>query len=121
MRAFSLNDEAKDYESMGQRIRGARMQHGLTQEELAEATELSASYLSHIETAKKKASVSAMISLANALNVSLDWLVYGDSHNVQGVILHEAQALLEDCSVKEQRAILEVLKVVKNVLNEIRN
>ena len=116
MRESILRDEAKVDSNIGRRIRDARMQCGLTQEELAEFVELTPSYVSHIETANKKISMSTAIKLAHALSVSLDWLVLGAAPVTQKSILPEAQKLFEDCSVKEQRALLEVMKVVKNVL-----
>ena len=115
MRDHVCKNEAKDNECIGRRIRDARIQRGLTQEKLAEETCLSPSYLSRIETSSKNVSLSTMIKLSRILCVSLDWLVFGYTEYENGFI-PETQTLLEDCSLNEQRAILEVLKAVKNVL-----
>jgi transcriptional regulator with XRE-family HTH domain len=52
---------------IGRRIRITRMNRGLTQEQLAEATELSASYVSYLECGSKQASLPALIRIADVL------------------------------------------------------
>ncbi|CCV13347.1 helix-turn-helix transcriptional regulator [Mesorhizobium sp. STM 4661] len=52
-----------------------RMHRGLSARDLAAATELSAPYISEIESGKKEGSISAMKKIATALNVDLDDLV----------------------------------------------
>ena len=43
---------------------------------LAELTDLSISYISHIETAKKKPSLESILKIVNALNVTVDELMW---------------------------------------------
>lgn len=52
-----------------------RMHRDLSARDLAAATELSAPYISEIESGKKEGSISAMKKIAAALNVDLDDLV----------------------------------------------
>lgn len=64
-----------DYAAMGQRIKQARKEKHLTQEQLAEACSISTSFLGHIERGTRIASLETLYSLCNALNVSADYLI----------------------------------------------
>ena len=60
-----------DYKAIGKRIKIARINADMTQEMLSEAVELSPTHLSNIETGTTHVSLSAIVSLANALSVRL--------------------------------------------------
>lgn len=47
-------DDKLDFQLIGRRVHDFRMDRGLTQEKLAEASELSVPYVSHIERGKRK-------------------------------------------------------------------
>ncbi|MEG0741200.1 MAG: helix-turn-helix transcriptional regulator [Clostridia bacterium] len=66
-----------DYVDLGRRVRRQRTARGWTQDELAERVNVSTSFVGHIEKGSRKASLETLVSLANALNVSLDYLVAG--------------------------------------------
>ena len=52
-----------------------REYRGLTQQQLADAAEISKPYLSQIETGKRKGTTDILSAIAKALNVSLDDVV----------------------------------------------
>jgi DNA-binding Xre family transcriptional regulator len=52
-----------------------RVHRGLTQRELAEATGLTASYLSQLENNRRVGTIEALTAVARALSVSLDDLI----------------------------------------------
>ena len=64
-----------DYISLGKKIRACRMELNLTQEMLAEITGITASFIGQIERAERKLSLETMISIANTLNMGLDYLL----------------------------------------------
>ena len=64
-----------NYDALGKRIRDARKKRGLTQLDLSERTNCSASYLSYIENGAKCISLELLIDVANELNVSADQLL----------------------------------------------
>jgi len=105
-----------DYHRIGKRIQELRKHRGYTQEALAEAADLSASYLSHIERAAKKASLESLVRLAVALETSVEWLLNETEASGQSAFSPEAQELLEDCSAQEQRILFETAKAVKQAL-----
>ena len=65
-----------NYVLIGKRIREIRNQMNLSQAALAEMSGLSTRYISHIETARKKASLSSLVNIANAVGISIDELLY---------------------------------------------
>ena len=64
-----------DYMDLGKRVRKQRLLIGLTQQELAERIGVSTSFVGHIERGTRKASLETLVALANALGVSVDYLL----------------------------------------------
>ncbi len=60
---------------LGLKLKQLRIDRGLSLAELAEKTQISISYLNEIEKGKKFPKAEKVIALANALEVSYDWLV----------------------------------------------
>ena len=65
-----------NYVLIGKRIKETRSQMKLSQAALAEMAGLSARYISHIETARKKASLLSLVRIANAVGISVDEILY---------------------------------------------
>ncbi len=62
---------------IGERLRQARLQRGLTVRGLARAVDVSASLISQIETGKSSPSVSTLYAITAALEISIEY-VFGD-------------------------------------------
>lgn len=103
---------------IGQRIRDFRKQRNLTQEALAEAADISASYLSHIEVGARAASLTAMLQIADALDITLDQLLYDSPLPTTDILLPEIQTLLESSTVQERRFLFETVKAMKQSLRD---
>lgn len=58
-----------DYKSLGSRIRQQRKLMKMTQEELASVSDVSTSYIGHIERGIKRCSLETLICICNALNI----------------------------------------------------
>lgn len=58
----------------GERLRKLRLQKGLTQEELAYATDVDLSVIHRVETAKTNATLTTLSALASALDTTLSEL-----------------------------------------------
>lgn len=107
-----------DYISIGARIKNLRLERGLTQNRLAEISGVEPSNISHIERAATKLSLPTLINIANALEVSLDEIVYNSLIKKQHITAKIIDELISDCSDKEINAIIEFIKVTKNILRE---
>lgn len=89
--------------NLGRAIKLCRTQRELTQAELAERTSLSVSYLSLIEKNKRNPSISTVTTIASALRVPLNVLIFLASDASERTILGE------EVSEKLSRAVLELL------------
>lgn len=58
-----------DYEALGQRIRQQRKLMNMTQEELASVSDVSTSYIGHIERGIKHCSLETLICICNSLHI----------------------------------------------------
>ena len=61
----------------GRTLRGRRLDLGMTQEVLAEGSDLSNAYISQLERGLKSPSLLALVGLAGALKISVSELVRG--------------------------------------------
>lgn len=107
-----------DYGEVGRRIRVIREGHNLSQEALAERADLSPAYISHIERTAKKPSLSALIRLAAALGVTLDYLLAGSQPADQTAYMADVQTLLGDCSLTERWIVLRVALATREALQQ---
>ena len=107
-----------DYRAIGKRIKIARIKADLTQEALAEKASLSATHMSNIETGNSKLSLPMIVSLANALYVSVDELLCDCVTHSKEVFSHEIQMLLEDCDDYEIRMLADLLKAAKDTIRK---
>jgi len=73
-----MSDSIQDvnYEALGKRVKKVRLLRQYTQEALAEKSGVIGSYIGVIERAEKKPSISTLVRVANALDCSLDYLLY---------------------------------------------
>lgn len=66
-----------DYEEIGLRVAKRRKILNLTQEELAEQADLSKTHIRNIERSSSKCSIESLMNLADALQVTSDYLLSG--------------------------------------------
>ncbi len=112
------DEKLVDYAMAGKRVRMARVGKGMAQEDLANIAGVSVPYLSHIENARSKASLTTFVRLANALNLTLNDL-FCDSLRASGVAFEsQIQNVLDDCSADEIRFIASSIEAMKNALRE---
>ena len=83
-----------NYKQVGARIRDRRKLMGYTQEAIAEIVDLSASFVSHIECGRKKASLDTLVRISAALNVTVDWFLGGTNTIGASAFLPEMQKLM---------------------------
>lgn len=64
-----------NYRELGQRIRVLRQKQHMTQEQLAEKIDISASFLGHIERGSRVASLETLVKLCNVLDTNPGFLL----------------------------------------------
>lgn len=109
-----------DYQKIGKRIRKLRREQGYTQEAFAEAVDLSAPFISHIERASKKASLETISRIASTLNVTVDYLLTGTQSVDETAFFPEIEMLLKDCLPHERQIIVDVAEATKKSLRDNR-
>lgn len=108
--------EYYDRIAAGNRIRKRRILLGMTQEELAEKIGRAYKYCQDIERGSCGMSIETLILLAESLNISLDYLIYGyeDLENTTPQEALEQEAvfeLLNRCSEKKRAYAMEMLRL----------
>lgn len=109
-----------NYMQIGKRICKLRRQQGYTQEAFAEAVDLSAPFISHIERASKKASLETISRIAAVLNVTVDYLLTGTQSVDKTAFFPELEMLLKDCLPHEKQIIVDVAEATKKSLRDNR-
>ncbi len=107
-----------DYTIIGNRVRDLRKAKKWTQAKLAEESGVEPSYISHIERGKTKVSLPTLICIVNALNVTLDDVVYINLQKSAHISIKMIDELLADCTPDEVSSLVEILKITKRVLRE---
>lgn len=102
---------------IGQKIKKARKEKGLTQEQLAEQTHLSVTHISAIETARSSFSISTLANIAAALEISTDWLLF-DGREISHCVEHQITRVLFGCSEKEVLMLLRLMESNKAAIRK---
>lgn len=108
-----------DYVKLGKRIRNIRKEKGLSQEVLAEKSDLSANHISHIERANTKVALPTLVQIVNALGVTMDEVLCDSIPKVQTPYMNKINVLAADCNEKEIRLFCAVLETLKESYRDI--
>ena len=105
-----------DYKAIGKRIKIARIKADLTQERLAEMVEISPTHVSNIETGTTRVSLTAIVSLANALSVTVDDLLCDSVVKSKVQFEKDIAGILADCDEYEIRMVKDMAQALKETL-----
>lgn len=101
--------------AVGERIRRKRIQLGLSQDELAERIDRATKYCSDIERGICGMSVETMLSISAGLDMSLDYMMYGElSAEEKAMQENDALALIhmiEKTPASQREYALRLLKL----------
>ena len=96
-------------ENIGRRIREARTKRGMTQEQLAERTDITIVYLRELERGLKLPSLTVFVSIAETLHVSTDSLLRDDLESGKEYIYDDLTKKLERLSPKQRVAVADII------------
>ncbi len=108
---------ALDYKLMGNRLKEVRMQKGLTQENLAEALNVSIAYVCRIETGKTRLNLKRLNQICGILDIPESYVLNGAADNTSSYLNLEFSNILNDCSARDK----ELLYKIANIIAEDRN
>lgn len=86
----------------------------MTQEQLAEKADISLNFMSLIENGKNM-SVQTLVSIAKALDVNIDSLVYSELHTESDKIAEQILLSLSTMTDDEKLFILSIIKQYKSL------
>ena len=102
---------AVDYCIIGSRLKQARIKAGLTQQELAEQTNLSVAFISRIERGSSHINLKRLSEFCTILNVSEGYILSGVSDKNEN-LYNEFNDILKKCSPEKQKLIYKLSQVI---------
>lgn len=97
---------------VGERIYLLRSKRGYSREQLAELAKISSKFLYEIENGKKGFSISVLCNLCEALEVSSDYILNGQTEKGE----NEFVMMLEFFRKEEKEYILDILKCIRKLV-----
>lgn len=107
-----------DNVSLGKRIRFTRKKKKMSMETLAEKTEVSPMLISLIERGQSLGSIDTLVSIANALEVSVDRLLTDSLQTSGNRDEEDFSYLLLDCNERESKVIIKNAENLKTLLKK---
>ena len=111
-------DEQIDYSLIGQKIKIKRQESGMTQEELAEACNISYSYVGHIERGSRNLSLSTAIKISQVLNMSLDYLLL-DAIPTENALINSIFSEVGNHNKKQVEKFFNIIKILAENIDDL--
>ena len=105
---------ALDYNIIGERLKKARTERGLTQEKLAEKMDVSIAFLSRIERGSSHISLKRLSQVCDILGITEGSILNGSSNNSETYLTSEFDELLKNVSSEKQKLIYKIAKVISD-------
>ena len=106
-----------NYEQLGKRVREERLKLNLTQAQLAEAIDISDTYMGQIERGERSLTLDTLIRLVNRLGITIDYLLKDYVETTDDNIINQLRQIVGPQSDKRKRMALDVLKTMFNHLD----
>lgn len=103
-----MQDKETFLQEVGQRIIERRRKLGITQEALAEISDVTTQFVSYAESGKRAMRPENLLKIANALGVSTDYLLTGDIVDKDLLLLSE----------KLRKLTPSQLRIIENIIDE---
>jgi len=104
----------RELKNTGARIKAARLAKHITQKQLAQAADISVSYVSKIENGKVPISIHALIGITEALDVSSDFLIRDIPEDLSGII-DKIKKEISSFTIEEQESLLWIIRQMKKL------
>ena len=103
---------AIDFCIIGSRLKQARIDAGLTQQEMAEKTNLSVAFISRVERGTSHINLKRLSEFCSILHVSEGYILNGSSDEDSKYLYDEFNNILKKCSPEKQKLIYKLSKVI---------
>lgn len=105
-------DNNVDYKKLGERIRAERHHLRLTQAQLAEAIDISDTYMGAIERGERGLSLDTLVMLAKRLGVTVDYLLSDSVSVTDSNIMEQFKQLMDSHPLERKQMAINVLRAV---------
>lgn len=103
---------APDYSVIGRRIKEARNEQNMTQENLADILNISVAFLSRVETGKAQINLKRLTQIAEILKVSPGYLLTGSNTTSKEYLKEDFRLILEKCTPEQRQLIYKISELV---------
>lgn len=103
-------------ERIGSIIREARLNQGLTQEELAELVDVTPAYIGHIERNQRSFSLQTLVRLVTELDIDMNYLFSEDVPTDDDKVIVDFKQLISGKPLPTQEAVLDIVRTALKYL-----
>ena len=104
-----------DFSNIGKRIQATRMEHKISQKEMADILGISMNYISRLENGKTKIDLKTFMKICDFLNISIYDVLNEKSDHIIRYMDKELYELIIKCNLEKQKFIYHMVKLlIKN-------
>ena len=101
-----------DYKRLGKRIREERKKLNLTQAELAEAIDISDTYMGAIERGERSLTLDTLVRLVNRLGVTVDYMLVDSVSDNDSNIMEQCKQIMDSQPLERKQMAINVLRTI---------
>ena len=101
-----------DYKKLGDRIREERSRLYLTQAQLAEAVDISNTYMGAIERGERSLTLDTLVRLVNRLGVTVDYLLSDSVTDTDSNIMEQFKQIIDRQPLERKQMAVNVLRTI---------
>jgi transcriptional regulator with XRE-family HTH domain len=101
-----------DYAKLGLKIKDMRISKGFTQESLAEMVGCNTSHISNIENNHTKVSLNVLLSIANSLHTSIDYLLSNQYDNSSLALDNEILRAIQNIDNTKKEKLIKMIEIL---------
>ena len=101
-----------DYKKLGERIREERGRLNLTQAQLAEAVDISDTYMGAIERGERSLTLDTLVRLVNRLGVTVDYLLSDSVTDTDSNIMEQFKQIIDRQPLERKQMAVNVLRTI---------
>ncbi len=101
-----------DYKRLGKRIREERKKLNLTQSQLAEAIDISDTYMGAIERGERSLTLDTLVRLVNRLGVTVDYMLADSVTDNDSNIMEQFKQIIDGQPLERKQMAVNVLRTI---------
>ena len=112
MKKLNIEAHEDQIDQLGEVVRKIRMEHGLTQSQVAEALHVTPGYISNVENSRTAMSLRVLVYYAELTNTTLDSLVGLTQTEYQATALdNDIMKAISQLSRKDKKKLLQTIQL----------